>query len=138
MPLQFVYTFFATISFAYIFNAPHKSIFVTGLIGSSGWLLYSFFQQLLSSDILGSFIGTLGIALLSELAARRYKMPVTVFLTTGIISLVPGSGLYSTMLYLVQNNYTEAVKAGTETIFIAGAISVAIAISSTVFRKRQK
>ncbi len=137
MPLQIVYAFFATISFAYIFNAPRKSIFATGLIGSTGWVLYTFFYQILSSKILGSFIGALAIALLSEFAARRFKMPVTVFLTAGIIPLVPGSGLYSTMLYLVQNNYTEAVKNGTETVFIAGAISVAIAISSTLFWKRK-
>ncbi|MDK2810897.1 MAG: hypothetical protein PWR27_1606, partial [Petroclostridium sp.] len=75
---------------------------------------------------------------LSEFFARQFKMPVTIFLTSGIIPLVPGAGLYYTMLELVQNNYAAAISKGVETIFIAGSIAVAIAISSSLFKKRIK
>ena len=136
---QIAYSFFATVGFAYIFNAPKKSIFLTGLIGSAGWMVYAYFHHTYTANILGSFAGALVVAILSELAARQYKMPATVFLTSGIIPLVPGGGMYFTMLELIRRDFDSAMSKGTETIFIAGSIAIAIALGSSLFRvKRRK
>jgi uncharacterized membrane protein YjjB (DUF3815 family) len=135
---EILFSYFATIFFAYIFNAPKKSIFITGLIGTIGWLVYIYFFNIHQAIVLGSFVGALVVGLLSEFFARQFKMPVTIFLTSGIIPLVPGAGLYYTMFELVQNNYAAAVSKGVETIFIAGSIAVAIAISSSLFKKKKK
>lgn len=133
---QVLYSYFATVFFAYIFNAPKNSILIIGVNGSLGWLIYSYFYSVYHSGIFGSFIGALTVAILSELFARWFKMPATIFLTAGIIPLVPGAGLYYTMLELIQKNYSDAVNKGIETVFIAGSISIAIAISSSIFNKQ--
>ena len=49
------------------------------------------------------------VAVLSELLARWHHQPVIVFLTPGIIPLVPGSTAYLTMLAFVQQDYAEGV-----------------------------
>jgi len=135
---QIMYSYIATLFFAVSTNSPKKSIFTAGINGTIGWLIYSFFIQFFHTEILGSFVGTFVVAILSELCARKFKMPATVFLTSGIIPLVPGRGLYYTMFELVQNNYYEAISMGIKTIFISGSIAVAIAISSSIFKKKRK
>lgn len=138
MIFELTYAFFATVGFAYIFNAPKKSIFTTGVIGALGWIIYSYFVSSHNAAVMGSFIGAFVVAVLSEISARLFKMPVTIFLISGIIPLVPGSGLYYTMLALVQKNYGNAISIGTETIFAAGSIAVAIALVSSLFKRRKK
>lgn len=131
-----IYAYLATIGFSYIFNAPKKAIFLIGFIGTLGWLSYSGIVILNDSKILGSFIGAFVVTTSSELSARRFKMPATIFLIPGIIPLVPGSGLYYTMLLFIQKNDASAIRVGTETVFIAGAIAIAIATSASFFKKR--
>ncbi|WHH59585.1 threonine/serine exporter family protein [Petroclostridium sp. X23] len=138
MMLEAVYSYFATIFFAYIFNAPKKSVFITGMNGSIGWLIYSYLNYTYQAEVLGSFTGALVVGIISEYLARHFKMPATIFLTSGIIPLVPGTGLYYTMLYLVQKQYSSAMQVGVETIFIAGSIAAAVAISASLFKKRNK
>jgi uncharacterized membrane protein YjjB (DUF3815 family) len=69
-----------------------------------------------------------------EIAARLMKMPATTFITTSVIVLVPGFGLYKTMLYLVQGAYSQAGSEGTITILAIGSMALAIALGSLFFR----
>lgn len=79
---------------------------------------------------MGAFlVGTLG-----EILAIKYKKPATVFITPGIVSLVPGAGMYYTMSYLSNNNFNEALAKGSETFFVAASIALGIVVS-TVFSK---
>ncbi|NMB33315.1 MAG: threonine/serine exporter, partial [Clostridium sp.] len=48
----------------------------------------------------------------------------------GIVPLVPGAGMYYTMLALVQKDFHLAASKGTETFFIAAAISIGVIIST--------
>ena len=66
--------------------------------------------------------------------AKYFKKPATVFIIPGIITLVPGAGMYYTMLALIKKDFHEAANTGTETIFIAAAIAIGIILSSTMSR----
>ena len=68
--------------------------------------------------------------MLGEVFARYTKKPATLYVNPGIISLVPGAGMYYTMLALIENDYTTAIDKGAETFFIAAAIAMGIIISS--------
>ncbi len=72
--------------------------------------------------------------------ARYYKKPATVYIIPGIVPLVPGAGMYYTMLALVSKDFYTAINKGTETFFIAAAISLGIIISTSLSRsiKRMK
>ena len=123
--------------FSMLFHAPRKCVLSTALIGTVGYAVYLLFDHLLSSPAAGAFMASLVIALLSEWMARRQKAPATLFLSGGIIALVPGGGLYRTMLALMQGDYSSAAAFGVETVMIAGCIALAIAPVSALFRAKK-
>lgn len=129
---QFIFSFFATIGAAVLFSIPKDSIIASGTVGASGWIVYTIILNRYSSPVAGTFFGALTIGILGELLARHFKKPATVFIIPGIIPLVPGAGMYYTMLALIEKRFYDAVNLGTETLFIAAAIAVGIIISSTL------
>lgn len=131
---QLVLGFFATIGFAVYFYAPMNSILATGLAGGLSWVLYYIILNIYNNKIIGTFLGAFLVGILGEFLAVKIKKPATVFITPGIVSLVPGAGMYYTMLYLVQKDYAQAAITGSETLFIAAAIAMGI-IVSTIFSK---
>lgn len=132
--LQFIYSFFATVGFAIYFGAPINSIFVSGISGGLSWSLYYIVFLSLNNKILATFTGAFLVGFLGEILAIRYKKPATVFITPGLVPLVPGAGMYYTMSYLVSKEFNEAIATGAEVFFIAAAIAIGI-IVSTIFSK---
>ena len=64
--------------------------------------------------------------------ARKLKQPSIVFVIPGIIPLVPGLGMYKTMLYLLQGHYNMALSKGTDTLFVGGAISLGVLVVTSL------
>lgn len=129
--LHFIYAFFATVGFSVLFNIPRKEMFFAGIAGGLGWLFYESFVSFHVSTIFASFIGALTVGVLSELLAKFRKKPATVFVIPGIIPLVPGYGLYFSMLSIIEKQYDEALKVGFETLMIAVVIACAIILATT-------
>ncbi len=139
MILKFIYAFFATIGFAVLFNIPRKEMIYAGVCGGCGWISHIILGDLGVSIIFSSFIGAVVVGLLSEFFAKRRKKPATIFIVPGIIPLVPGYGLYFSMLKIIEEKYDEASRVGFETIMVAVVIAGAIIISTSigrVFKKR--
>ena len=65
---------------------------------------------------------TLVLTLIARALSAIRKMPSTVFLVTGIFTLVPGAGIYYTSYYLIMNDLVQSMAKGIETFKIAGAI----------------
>jgi len=130
----FFFTFMASVFISFLFNVPKKSVLVTATIAGIGYVVFISFNNSPNTELLGYFIGTLVMAILSEIAARVMKMTTTIFITTAVIPLVPGLGLYQTMQFLVQNNYNAFMETGIHTMLAAGTIAMAIAID-TLFVK---
>ena len=131
---QIILGFFATVGFSVYFYAPLDAIFSTSLAGGLSWALYYMVLYSLENKIIGTFLGAFLVGVLGEFLAIKMKKPATVFITPGIVSLVPGAGMYYTMLYLVQKDYSQAAITGSETFFIAAAIAIGI-IVSTIFSR---
>lgn len=134
---QFLLAFFATISFALYFNTPIKAILPSGLIGGVSWSLYFIILNQFSNKILGILLAAFIVGMLGEVLAIKLRKPATIFITTGIISFVPGAGMYYTMSNIVAGDFSKATKFGSETFFIAAAIAVGI-ITSTVLSRSIK
>ena len=134
MILDLIYSFIATYFFALIMNAPKKSLIFSSLIASLGYFIYSLCINF-NQQIMGFFLGTLIIALLGEICARKIKMPATIFIFPALVPIVPGLGLYQMMLKFVQNDIYEALLVGINTLSYIGAMSVAIALVSLVLTK---
>ena len=74
------------------------------------------------------------VGLFSEIMARVYKAPATIFVIVGCFPLVPGKGIYQTMLYLISNNRNMFIDSLLNTVGIALALATALLIVSTFFK----
>lgn len=132
MILNFILGFVSCLGFGYIFNCPLKAIIKGCIAGGFSWVAYKMVIQLGHGTILATFIGAIVLSIFCEICARIYKDAVTVFVLPAILPLVPGAGLYYTMLYFIQTNYDLAVKKGVETLGCAVAIAIALLIVSSI------
>ena len=66
--------------------------------------------------------------------ARFYKAPATIFIIIGCFPLVPGSGIYYTMLYAVQGMNDLFMESFLSTLGTSLSLALAILISSTAFQ----
>ena len=91
-----------TVAFALLFGVPGRFYPCCGMIGGAGWLLYSLLDGRFSAAA-ATFFAAVLVMLLSRFFAVREKCPVTVFLISGIIPLVPGAGIYWAAYYMVTD-----------------------------------
>lgn len=125
----FVFAFFATAAFGVLFQAPKKTLVSSGVIGAVGWVLFVLLRhQLGYNSFHANFFAAVVIALCSELSARLFRQPATVFVIPGIIPLVPGLGMYQGMTQIIEKNY----ELGTTTLLTACTDSAAIALGMMV------
>ena len=123
--LAIVESFLATLAYAVLFNVPKQYYTASGITGMAGWLLYLAMCQV-TTVALASFVGTLAVVLISRIFTVRKKCPITIFLVSGIIPLVPGAGIYYTAYYLVTGQMSLAAVKGLEAVKIAFAIVLGI------------
>ncbi|MDR5658077.1 threonine/serine exporter family protein [Serpentinicella sp. ANB-PHB4] len=140
----YIYNFFfaiiCTVGFGVLFNVPKSSLFKAGLGGGVGWVLYNLFFNLTDSSVLATFVASFAIAVIGEIFAVLYRNPITMYIIPGIVPLVPGYGLYYTMLSIIDKNYDSAATYGSESLLISIAIAGALTIvlSINTFRKSRK
>ncbi len=130
--LPCIYAFFSCAAFSVFFNLRVKWMPLTCLGGSLGWLVYLLLGW--QSDVYAYFVATIVIALYSEVMARVCRVPVTLFLTTGILPLVPGAGMYYTMKYCASGDMAMFMETGVHTLALAGAIALGIVLVTSLVR----
>lgn len=129
---HFIYSLFGTVGYAIYFQVPIRLLPSLGFIGGSGWVLYIIMtEQLAIGSSSANLCSALLVALLSELAARATKNPVTMFVIPGIIPLVPGYTLYKTIYYISQNNMDLGLASGLSALASAGAIAIGVMLISS-------
>ncbi|MCB2358900.1 threonine/serine exporter family protein [Clostridium estertheticum] len=141
MILNSFYAFLSSLCFGVLFNIRGKNLIIASLGGGLAWLTYLISGKLQPSLVFSLFLASMVGSIYSEIMARLYKNPVTMFVICAIIPLVPGGGMYYATLEAVKGNFTVALTKGAETLFSAGAIAVGIVLVasiSTVFKKIKK
>lgn len=128
MIIQVILSFIATISFAILFHVPRQQYFFSGLTGAAGWLCYLLVIYSGGSVVAASFVASIALTFISRIFAVVRKMPITVFLICGIFPIVPGAGIYYTAYYIIMSENLLASAKGMETLKIAAAISLGIAL----------
>ena len=116
------------------FNTRFVHAFISGLLGVMSYFLYLVIKEYAGSEALGFFIGTVSVAVASEILAVLMKNPATVFLLSGLLPLVPGGGLFYMMRAAVQKEFAETLRTGYQTVMAAAAIALGVAVVSSVFR----
>lgn len=119
-----------SISFAILFNIRGRNIVLAGITGGIGMLCYLLLQPV--SPYAAAFAASVAMTIYSETMARLVKAPATLFVVPGIITIVPGAGMYNSMLYALRNELDVALMTCFSTLLEAGAIAVGIIAVTSV------
>lgn len=130
--------FLAAAGGAILYHVPVRQALICGIIGMLASVAKMGAEAGTLGTVLSTFLATLLVAFLSQIAARVEKMPVTVFLIPCIFLFVPGAGMYHTAFSLIENRIDDAIRNLFETLEVAGAIALAIFTVDTVFRRRDR
>ncbi len=131
---QVVLSFFSIFGFAIIFNIPRRSIFLASINGMIGWIVFFYIQKFSTNFVLPPLIGSLIVGLIGEILAIYHKQPATLFIIPGIIPFVPGYGIYYTMFHILNNDLSNALSTGVESIFVAIAIACGVVVATSLTR----
>lgn len=126
--------FLGTAAFAALFGAPRKNYFDCGLTGMAGWGVFILAGNFLSTAE-AAFMGAVTVALVSWALAHLRKTPATVFLTCGLIPLVPGGDIFWTAYFMVKDRLHPAAETGFMALKVAAAIAGGIIIMSFLSSK---
>lgn len=132
--LQMIFCFIATYFYTMTMNAPKNTLVYSSVIAAFGYLIYEY-STMLSQPMLGFLLGTSLVAALGEILARKLRVPATIFIFPGVIPIVPGFGLYETILAFVQDDIYLALEKGATTILSIACMAIAMALVSIMFLK---
>ena len=132
--LNFIFAFLSTVGFSIYMNIPKEQLIICSTTGAISWIVYYLTNTTISNIAFSNFFAALVVSILSEIFARKFKKPTILFIIPGILPLVPGLGLYNTMFYLVQGNYSMAVSKGIDTLVTSGAIALAMLVTISMLR----
>ena len=136
MYIHIIFSFLAATGFAVYLKGPKDTLYVSGSVGMISWIIYVIIMRFEADPMLANFIGACAASIISEILARKYKKPTVIFVVPGIITLIPGLGLYNTMYYLLEGNFNLAIQTGTSVAFSSGAIALGVIVASSWYRTR--
>ncbi|TKI68028.1 threonine/serine exporter [Lysinibacillus mangiferihumi] len=132
--IQLIVSFFSTAGIAIIFNVPRKTLFHCGFVGVIGWMIYYLLTEQGLDVVDASFFSSFIIAIVAHLYARRFKMPMIIFIVAGIIPLVPGGMAYNAMRNVVEDDYLQGLQYGLKAFLITGAIVMGLVFAEVLMQ----
>ncbi|MFC0298157.1 threonine/serine exporter family protein [Geobacillus jurassicus] len=129
---QLLLCFVASALFGVIFNIPRRLLPHSGFVGMSGWAVYTLASRSGADGVAATFLAAFFVAFLSNVFARRYRTPATIFTVSGIIPLVPGGTAFEAMRHVVMNDYNAAISLAAKAFMISGAIAMGLIFSEVV------
>ncbi len=136
LPMQVVAAYLGTLAFALLFGVPRRYFWLGGICGVLSWMPYLLLVRYTgASTVEASFVGTVLATFASRLFAIRKHCPVTVFLISSLIPLVPGAGIFRTAYYMVSDQMSQAMNSGLIAIKVVIAIVLGIVIVTEIPQK---
>lgn len=126
--------FVATFGFGILFNIKGHRLYIAAIGGALAWFIYKVLLGLGASELFSLFTSSLIFSTYSEILARIVKTPVTTFVVCALIPLVPGSGMYNTMLHAIQGNVDLSLQIGISTLSSAGTLALGVIFVSSITR----
>jgi len=122
------------LGFGMLYNLHGKKLAFAALGGLLAWSVYLLVNQFTDSPYTCAFVSSVALTLYSELMARVLKTPVTCFLVTSAIPLIPGAGLYRSVSALMLRDAAEAAHQGMYTLLFAASMAAGITVTTLIFR----
>lgn len=136
MPLYIhvIFSYLAAVGFAVFLNSPKKTLYISGAVGMTSWIIYIILMRAGFDMMSSNFIAAAIAGLLCEILARKMKKPTILFVVPGIITLIPGLGLYNTMSYVVEGDFQQAFTTGANVLLASGSIALGVIVVTSLFR----
>lgn len=129
MIIKLCFAFIATVGFGIIINIPHRALLIAGSIGTVTWFIYWALINLNFGIALTNLLASVAIGILSDIAARRMKMPMLIFNILSLVPLVPGGQAYQMVRNIALGNAAQGMRFLTEVIEITGSIAIGFLIA---------
>ena len=123
-----------SVTFGMFFGICTKKLIFSALGGALTWGVYLIGMHFHISEPICYALGAACGTLFAEILARFVKTPVTLFIITSVIPLVPGGALYYTMLGLLQGNQEVFLLKGSYTLSAAGAMALGMFAATMLFK----
>lgn len=133
---QLVAAFVSTTCFSLLLHIPKQHLIWCGMVGMEGWFFYWAMMQAETGPVAASFVAVIPLAIGARICSITRKAPVTIFLISGIFPLVPGAGIYYTAYSFIMGDSAGFSAKGTETLKIAAALAMGIAMVMSIPIKR--
>lgn len=125
--IRFFCALIISAAFSIAYNIPIKYLFLAAVCGGVGYVCFYLVEKALGT-VEANFFAACCISILAEIMARIFKTPAISFSIAALIPLVPGGGMYFTMLALIRGNFQEGAMRAYETLTAAGAIVIGILV----------
>lgn len=132
--IQLIAALLGSLGFAALFNIKGKKLIFAAVGGFFSWGVYLASSYIDPNPYFCGFVSTVLTTLYAEIMARIEKTPVTVFLVSATIPLIPGASLYRAMNCLMQKNYEDFSREGIYTLLFAASMSAGITFTTVIFR----
>jgi uncharacterized membrane protein YjjB (DUF3815 family) len=129
---QLVTACIGSLGFALLFGMQKKYLAASSLGGMITWGIYMAMNAWLDMSFLACLAASSFAIVYSEVLARIYKTPATMFIMPSVVPLVPGGPLYYAMSEAVRGNMQQAGAYGRETLLFALAIASGICLVTAV------
>jgi uncharacterized membrane protein YjjB (DUF3815 family) len=130
--IQIIAGTIGTLGFTVLFNIRGKRLIFTSIGGFLSWTLFVIFSKFIISEPLNYFIVAFLMTAYAEIVAMIIKSPTTIFITTTLVPLIPGSSLYYTMANAFTDNKEGFIEKGMHTLSLAAALAIGIIIATAI------
>lgn len=132
--LQIIMGGLGTLGFNLLFNLRSKKLVLATLGGVISWAVFLVLEPVFPGEALRYFFATAVVTVYGEVLARVEKTPTTTFLVPSVIPLIPGSALYHTMNYALNEQWTAFAQQAFYTLQLALSLAVGIIAVTTLTR----
>ncbi len=132
--LKISMAFVGAMGFALFFNVSKNQILCASIGGLLTWIIYWLLNSTSGALFVPCVIASTFAGTYSEICARIFKVPSTVFFIISVIPLVPGRSLFYTMSYMVNQNWSECLINAQNTLLVAAGIAFGILLVTAVFQ----
>lgn len=133
--IQLAAAFMAALGFSLYYNTKKQNVLLGALGGLLGWGVFLAVGECFhAGDYGGGFAAAAALTVYAECMARIKKTPVTVFLISGAIPLVPGAALYRAMKCLMEKEIAGFERESVYALLFAASMAAGIMLTTVVFR----
>jgi len=123
-----------SVGFGILFNLRGRKLLITTLGGLISWTVFLLLERWIPGEAIRYFLSMAAISVYAEIFARVEKTPTTTFLVPSVIPLIPGSALYYTMNYALNEQWGLFAQKAFYTLELGLALALGIIAVTTTTR----